>query len=92
MTDEEYFIDVKSTDFPANAPVQLWSKTVKKATSEKVAYEMDCKAKRIAQTSFISYDAGGNVVSSSDYSSGWQVIVPDTLGEHLFDGACSLPH
>jgi tetratricopeptide (TPR) repeat protein len=90
--DEEYFIDVKSTDFPPNAPVQIWIKKAKKKTSEKLAYQIDCKAKRISQTSFISYDATGNVANSSDYGGGWQVIVPDTLGEQLFNGACSLAH
>jgi tetratricopeptide (TPR) repeat protein len=89
--DGEYFIDVKSTVFPANVPVQLWIKTTKKKASEKLAYQIDCKANKINQTAFVSYDASGNVVSRTDRSSGWQVIVPDTLGEQLFDGACSVP-
>ncbi|MFI5094643.1 MAG: surface-adhesin E family protein [Candidatus Acidiferrales bacterium] len=67
-------------------------KTVKKKTSEKVAYEINCEAKRINQTSHILYDATGNVANSSDYSSGWQVIAPDTLGEQLFNGACSMAY
>lgn len=87
--DGEYFIDVKSTEFPIDSPVQLWIKTAGKKTSEKVSYEVDCKAKRINQTSFISYDSTGKVVASSEYSSGWQIIVPDSLGEQLFTGACT---
>ena len=50
---------------------------------------MDCKARRMNQTSAVAYDSNGKVANSSDVSSGWQRIVPDTIGEQLYNGACS---
>lgn len=87
--DGEYFLDVKSAEFAANEPVRFWIKTIKKKGTENVAYEMDCKGRRLSSTSSITYDASGNVVSSSDVSSGWQRVVPDSIGEQLLNGACS---
>ena len=87
--DGEYFLDVKSAEFPANEPVRLWIKTVKKKGTETVAYELDCKGRLINGMSSITYDTNGKVVNSSDVSSGWQRVVPDSIGEQLLNGACS---
>jgi hypothetical protein len=86
---EDYYLDVKSVEFSANEPIRLWIKTVGKKETETLAYEMDCKGRRMNTTSIVVYDPKGKVVNSSDVGSGWQRIVPDTIGEQLYNGACS---
>jgi hypothetical protein len=50
---------------------------------------MDCNGRRMNATSVVVYDPKGRVVNNSDFGSGWQRIVPDTIGEHLYNGICS---
>jgi tetratricopeptide (TPR) repeat protein len=86
---EEYYVDVKSVEFADNGPARLWLKMVsKKQTYTVDACEVDCKSKRIRQTSSLAYDSDGKLVSSTEASSGWQQIAPDTVGEHLYNGLC----
>jgi tetratricopeptide (TPR) repeat protein len=85
---EEYYLDVKSADFSREG-VRLWIKTVGKKETQTIAYEMDCKMKRINNTSSITYDSRGKVMSSSEMGGEWQRIIPDTIGEQLYNGACS---
>lgn len=88
---EEYYVDVKSTELAdGGQPARLWIKTVsKKHTSTVESYEVDCKTRRINQTSALVYDSENKLVRSSGLNSGWQRIVPDTMGEQLYDGVCS---
>jgi len=82
-------VDVKSVEFADNGPARLWLKMVsKKQTYTVDACEVDCKSKRIRQTSSLAYDSDGKLVSSTEASSGWQQIAPDTVGEHLYNGLC----
>jgi hypothetical protein len=85
-----YYLDVKSAEFPpGGGVVRLWIKTVEKTTSGIDAYEIDCKGKLLNSTSHVTYDSSNTVTSSSDVESGWQHIVPDTIGEQFYQGACS---
>jgi len=89
---EQYYVDVKSVEFADNGPARLWVKTLRKKQTHTVeACEVDCKSKRIRQTSSLVYDSEGKLVSSTEASSGWQQVVPDTMGEHLYNGLCSAP-
>ncbi len=83
------FLDVKTAEFPANGPVRFWTKTVGKKEANTAAYEMDCNSQRLNITSTVTYDSTGKVLNSSDVSRGWQRVVPDTVGEQLYNGACS---
>jgi tetratricopeptide (TPR) repeat protein len=85
---EEYFLDVKSAEFPSNDPARLWIKVVGKKKSQAVEYEFDCKTRRMNGGSTVAYDSNGKVLSSSEVSSGWQRIIPDTIGEQFYNGAC----
>jgi tetratricopeptide (TPR) repeat protein len=85
----QYYLDVKTAEFPANGPVRIWIKAAGKKETHTSAYEMDCKSKRLNITSTVTYDANGNLLNSSDQSSGWQGIIPDTIGEQFYNGACS---
>src|ERR1035437_722925 len=87
---EQHYIDVKTAEFTNSAPSRLWLKTVKKDESYTVqAYELDCKGGRINATSTVLYSPNDEVVNSSEISGGWQRIVPETLGEQLYNGMCS---
>ncbi|MGD1023200.1 MAG: surface-adhesin E family protein [Candidatus Sulfotelmatobacter sp.] len=86
---EDVYLDVKSFEFSTSGPILLWTKTVGKKEAQTIAYEVDCKGRRIESTSRVAYDPDGKVSSSSDLNTGWQQIVPDTIGEQLYVGACS---
>ena len=89
---DDYYLDVKSVEFStAGRPVLLWIKTTGKKETQTVGYEIDCKARRMNNTSSVAYDSNGKVSGSSDLSGEWQQIVPDTVGEQLYIGACSGP-
>ena len=89
---DDYYLDVKSVEFStAGRPVLLWIKTTGKKQTQTVGYEIDCKARRMNNTSSVAYDSNGKVSGSSDLSGEWQQIVPDTVGEQLYIGACSGP-
>jgi tetratricopeptide (TPR) repeat protein len=91
---EEYYVDVKSVEIADNGPPRLWLKTLKtlgkKQTDTVEAYQINCTTKQISQSSSLVHDSDGNVVSSSELSSGWQRVVPDTMGERLYNGVCSV--
>ena len=77
--EEAYYLDVKSAEF-SSADAHLWIKVVRKNATQTVGYEMDCKTRRLNTTS---------IKESSGENSGWQRIIPDTIGEQFYNGACS---
>jgi hypothetical protein len=67
-----------------------WIKNISaKKTSTVNSCEITYQIREINQTSTVAYDAKGSVANVTESDSGWQKIIPDTIGEHLFDGACS---
>ncbi len=89
---EQYFLDVKSAEFRNGERPQVWIKSISKDKKSSVlAYEADCKTRRLNQQSAVAYDAARKLVSSSDVGTGWQVVVPGTIGEQLYNGLCSVP-
>jgi hypothetical protein len=56
--------------------------------TQTVEYELDCKTRRMNEASTVSYDSNGKVLTSSEVSRGWQRVIPDTIGEQLYNGAC----
>jgi tetratricopeptide (TPR) repeat protein len=89
---DEIFLDVKSAEFPNNAPFTLWLKFKEKKESQKIEYEIDCKGRLMNEASAISYDSTGKVSDSSEIAGGWKRVIPDTVGEQIFSGACSSVH
>lgn len=89
-TGQENYVDVKSVEFADNGPARLWLKTVNKNKSYTAqSYDLDCKTRRLNLTSTAVYNKDDEIVSSSDLSVGWQRIIPETMGEQLFNGMCS---
>jgi tetratricopeptide (TPR) repeat protein len=86
---DEFYVDIKTIEFAASGTARLWMKTIgKKSTHTVDAYEIDCKVKHLNHTSSVVYATNGNVLSSSGESSGWQQIIPETIGEQLYNGVC----
>lgn len=86
---EDYFLDAKSAEFPSDGPVRLWVKSAGKKETHTVEYELDCKTRHMNVASTVTYDSNGTVLTRSEVSSGWQRIIPDTIGEQIYNGACS---
>jgi tetratricopeptide (TPR) repeat protein len=85
---EGYFLDAKSAEFPSDGPVRLWVKFAGKKETQTVEYELDCKTRHMNVASTVTYDSNGTVLTSSEVSNGWQRIIPDTIGEQIYNGAC----
>jgi tetratricopeptide (TPR) repeat protein len=84
-----YAIDVRRSEVLPSKPVQLWVKeTEVRGSSNVIAFGIDCNSEKIRTDSSVSYNAGGGVSGSSDYSSGWSSVVPDSIGEQLWNGVC----
>jgi tetratricopeptide (TPR) repeat protein len=87
---EDFYLDVKTLEFSGDGPARLWLKVLSKKPTHTVdAYEVDCKAKRINQVSTAVYDSNNDVVTSTDLIGGWQRVIPETMGEQLYNGMCS---
>ncbi|MFZ0816788.1 MAG: surface-adhesin E family protein [Candidatus Sulfotelmatobacter sp.] len=85
---EDYFLDVKSAEFPSDGPVRIWLKFAGKKETQTVENELDCKTRRMNRASIVTYDSNGTVLANSGVSTGWERIIPDTVGERVYDGAC----
>ena len=87
-----YFVDVKTADFARGGAALLWIKTSTKRGCETTEYQLECKARRLRTASFVGYDPNGKVLHSSDAMTDWLAIIPDSVGERLYNGACSQSH
>ena len=85
---DEWYLDVKSFESSSDGPVRLWVKSVGKKESQTISYEFDCKNRRIKATSGTVYNREGKIVRSSEENSGWARIIPDSIGERIYEGAC----
>ena len=102
-SDETIYIDMRTFDDRHIDAIKIWIKELgaprnhaksKESWSqdgegphELTQYELNCIARRLRSVSSVSYDISGNVVGHRA-GGGWDVIVPDTLGETLYNGAC----
>jgi tetratricopeptide (TPR) repeat protein len=87
---DQYYLDVKTAEFPAKGHARVWIKAVTKKGTSTTEYEMDCQSKRLNVTSVVTYDSNGKVTNTYEPSTDWQRVVPDTIGEQFYDGACSV--
>ena len=84
-----YYLDVKSSEVSLDGQAKLWVKRVEAKQSEVMAFGINCKARQINQRSSITYGSNDEVLKSSDLDTGWADVIPDTIGEQLWAGACS---
>jgi len=87
---KELFADTQTMEFGGENVVLLWVKTITTGsaayTEEK--YQIDCTSGKMKSMGFVNYDSMGNPRSSRDSDKEWELIVPESMGEHLANGAC----
>jgi len=90
----ELFLDSQTAEFADASSAIFWVKNVDTRKTAKGSfaveqYAVDCRLKKINMLAFLKYNSdGGAATASSDVESGWQSVVPDTLGEQLYLGMC----
>lgn len=85
----EYSIDTQTLDFTNANTVSLWLKTLrgKSGSSVEEQYQIDCSGREIKLISSMTHNSSGRETSFGPEGD-WQPIVPDTLGETLYNGMC----
>ncbi|MGI8670735.1 MAG: SH3 domain-containing protein [Aridibacter sp.] len=72
-----------------NNKVNVWIKYLEKDKSYKlVLTELDCNNFRLRRNQYISYNSNENVIDSSNITTTWQEIIPESNGEGYFDVFC----
>jgi tetratricopeptide (TPR) repeat protein len=88
LVNARVYVDIK-TFSDEGQPVNLWIKEVRGDNGpysiEQI--ELNCRARQLRMITFTGYDASGNLTGSRR-GDNWTSIVPDTLGENLYDGVC----
>jgi tetratricopeptide (TPR) repeat protein len=82
-----YYLDAKSSDISSPRP-KLWIKILDAKGSEVELFALDCSSRRLSVTSSVKYDKNDTLLGSTDISTDWETIAPDTIGERLWSGAC----
>lgn len=81
--------------------ISVWFKTYKKTIKNKIVtitksmelYEINCSDKKFKLIKYANYNNTGKVLKSrnlEDYEQYWDNIIPESLGELMFNKACSL--
>ena len=90
-TSREYYLDIRTVDVSNAAAVKCWLKTSKTegqvSSSSVEEMELNCSSRNLNIVSATTYASNGTVLSTV-YRPGWQSVVPDTIGEALFNGMC----
>jgi tetratricopeptide (TPR) repeat protein len=91
------YIDMKTFDDSRKDSIRVWIKIAKdvppwvvRQGGEPYAlqqFELNCATRQIRTVSSANYDASGDLVGSRE-GGRWASIIPDTVGETLYSGAC----
>lgn len=84
---EKFYLDVKGSDVSLRDP-RLWVKEASPKRSEVIDFDLGCTSDQVRTISSVTYDSAGIAVEQSSMPSDWSAIVPDSLGEELWDGVC----
>jgi tetratricopeptide (TPR) repeat protein len=89
-TEKELFIDTQTIDFAGGNAVSLWVKTTMRGSAaySEEKYQIDCASRKMKLMGFVNYDSLGNPRTSRDSEKDWELIVPESMGEQLANGAC----
>lgn len=85
----EYSLDIQTLDFSKPGMASFWLKG-KRAHSKYYTeenYHIDCSDRKIKSLFSAQYDGQGNILGSSGEQN-WQGILPESLGEFLYNGMC----
>lgn len=88
----QWYIDMRTLDNPRSGSAKVWVKEVQGSGDDAGAYslqqyELNCGARQIRATSVADYDASGKLTGSHQ-GERWASVVPETLGETLYNGVC----
>jgi len=86
------YIDMKTFDDDRSASAKVWIKQVQGSGDDTGPYslrqfELNCGMRRIRAISVADYDASGKLTGSHE-GERWESVVPQTLGETLYNGVC----
>ncbi len=86
----EYLLDSQTLDFSQGNIVSLWAEILNTNDQSyfKSNFQINCSEKKIKSLSATNYNSMGNVVGNIP-AQDWQSIVPETIGEVLYNGMCS---
>jgi tetratricopeptide (TPR) repeat protein len=92
QSDHRTHIDLTTFDDTRNDSIKVWIKQSRGASSDDgphqlLQFELNCRARQIRTLSLANYDASGRLVGSRE-GGRWASIIPDTIGETLYSGAC----
>jgi tetratricopeptide (TPR) repeat protein len=84
------YIDMKTFNAERREAVTVWVKQARDETGPYSVqqFELNCGARRTRILSSANYDSAGNFTGGRQ-GGDWAAIVPETLGEILYDGACT---
>jgi tetratricopeptide (TPR) repeat protein len=90
--DGRSYIDIKTFDDTRNDLIKVWIKQTRGLSEDMGPYEvrrfeLNCGARQIRAVSLANYDASGNLIGSRE-GGRWGSVIPDTVGETLYSGAC----
>jgi tetratricopeptide (TPR) repeat protein len=86
----EYFIDIQTVDYNDQNVATFWLKAqeIDSAIYYQQNLKLDCPERKIKSISSTRYNALGNGTSMCKEQE-WQGVIPDTLGEILYNHVCS---
>lgn len=90
-TDTEYAIDVATLDFSKGNMASLWMKSTNLSSQNYTQqnFQIDCAERKIRSLSATDYDSMGTALGlGSQTEQAWQSIVPESIGEVLYNGMC----
>lgn len=90
LPNAQAYLDMKTFNDDRRQAVNFWIKQARADDGPYSVdqYELNCGSRQMRLLSSTQYDALGTVVANRR-GGGWSTIVPDTLGEGFYDGACN---
>ncbi|HEU4497273.1 MAG TPA: surface-adhesin E family protein [Flavobacterium sp.] len=86
---DKIFVWVKIVEQPTTFKNKKGKKVTKNGGYTLTLMAMDCKNRNYDKSTYIKYDSKGDIVYSEDLNEWDKVIVPDSVGELIFEFTCS---
>ena len=88
--ENEYLIDTQTLDFSQAGNVSLWVQISNTNDNSyfRTNFQINCTDRKIKSASSTRYDSTGNVTGTIPEQD-WQSVVPETIGEALYNGMCT---
>jgi tetratricopeptide (TPR) repeat protein len=90
LPNADAYLDMKTFNDDRRQAVNFWIKQARAddGSYSVSQYELNCGTRQMRLLSFTQYDSG--TVVNNRRGGGWNTVVPDTLGEGFYEGACNL--